>query len=142
MRKAGRPERLPIIGVIGAGDPDLAPELRLAAGEIGRWIARAGCHLLTGGGAGVMAAAAEGFCAVERRGLSVGILPAGRPARLYPNRWVELPIRTHLRGLDPRGPDSRNPINVLTCLALVALPGGQGTRAELELALARRPPPG
>jgi uncharacterized protein (TIGR00725 family) len=140
MESAGRVRRRPIVGVIGSGDPDLTAPERLLPSAVGRWIAGARAHLLTGGGAGVMEAAAEGFCSVEHEGLSIGVLPAGRPRHLYPNRWVELPIVTHLRGEDPLGADSRNHINVLTCHALVAFPGRGGTRAELELALARRPP--
>lgn len=137
-----QPELLPIIGVIGSHETALASDLGKAAGEIGCWIAGAGCHLLTGGGPGIMAAAAAGFCSVDRRrGLSIGILPAGKPL-LYPNRWVELPICTHLTGSDPRATESRNHINVRTSLALVALPGSKGTLAELELALARPRPPG
>jgi uncharacterized protein (TIGR00725 family) len=142
LGSAGRPELRPIIGVIGSHEPDLAPPVRRAAIDVGSWIARAGCHLLTGGGPGVMAAAAEGFCAVERRGLSIGILPAGRPPADYPNRWVEVPIRTHLVGDEPLSLDSRNHINVRTCLALVALPGGKGTHAELVLALDPERPQG
>ena len=39
-------------------------------------VARLGAHLLTGGGYGVMAAAAQGFVAVaDRAGLSIGIVP-------------------------------------------------------------------
>jgi hypothetical protein len=87
-----------------------------------------------------MEAVAHGFCSEDHLGLSIGILPAGRPPELYPNRWVEVAIRTHLRGDDPAGPGSRNPINMLTSDLLVAFAGGAGTRAELELAGRRTPP--
>ncbi len=110
---------------------------RLAV-PLGVWIARAGHHLLTGGGGGVMAAVSEAFVAVEpRAGVSIGVLPgpAARPG--YPNAFVEVPIRTHLpltgaMGADPR---SRNHVNVLTSDVIVALPGGEGTRSEVQLAL-------
>jgi uncharacterized protein (TIGR00725 family) len=128
-----------IIAVIGSGD-EITEAQRSSPIEVGRWIAEAGFHLLTGGGAGVMEAVSEGFCSASREGFSIGIIPAGKPAGQYPNRWVEIPILTHLRGANPRGPDSRNHINILTASAVVAFPGRGGTRAELELTVARKPP--
>lgn len=131
-------ERLPIVAVIGSGGR-LDEDAKLAPRRAGELVARSGHHLLTGGGGGVMEAASEGFCSVpkpERTGLCIGVLPAGRPATQYPNPWVELPIVTHLAGEDPRGPGSRNHINVRTAHAVVAFPGGGGTHAELEIALA------
>lgn len=131
--------RLPIVAVIGSGDPDHGnPDLAVA---VGRLIAELGFHLLTGGGRGVMADACRGFTSVpDRTGLALGIIPrsaTGDEAKAgYPNPWVELPILTHLAGrLGPDGEDSRNPINVLTAWRIVALPGGEGTRAEIRLAL-------
>jgi uncharacterized protein (TIGR00725 family) len=132
-------KRLPIVAVIGSGDaghgnPDLAE-------AVGRLIAGMGFHLLTGGGRGVMANACRGFASVpDRAGLSLGIIPRSPegdgPKSGYPNPWVEVPILTHLTGrLGPDGEDSRNAINVLTASRLVALPGGEGTRAEIRLAL-------
>ena len=64
--------RLPIVAVIGSGDPDHGnPDL---AAAIGRLIAEMGFHLLTGGGRGVMADACRGFTSVTpmRRFLSKG----------------------------------------------------------------------
>jgi uncharacterized protein (TIGR00725 family) len=139
MKPAGEPELRRIIAVIGSGDP-LHEAQKQFPHEVGQWIAQAGFHLLTGGGSGVMEAAGEGFCSVPRAGCSIGIVPAGRPRGQYPNRWVEIPILTHLKGANPRGPDSRNHINILTAHAVVAFPGRGGTRAELELALARPVP--
>jgi uncharacterized protein (TIGR00725 family) len=106
-------------------------------------LARLGVHLLTGGGGGTMEAVARGFVSVaSRRGLSLAILPAdeaepGRAPRGYPNPHVEIAIRTQLplRGARGAEPLSRNHLNVLSADALVALPGGPGTRSELELAL-------
>lgn len=125
-----------IVGVMGSGS---AAHTELAA-PLGRWIAEAGFHLLTGGGAGVMASVAEAFVGVSpRAGLSLGVLPsdAGVSPPGYPNRWVELPIVTHLpaRGVDGASRESRNHVNVLTATVLVVLPGGPGTRSEAELAL-------
>ena len=98
-----------------------------------------GFHLLTGGGEGVMAAVSEAFAVVpDRRGLAIGVLPnanddplCSQPAG-YPNRWVELAIRTHLplSGVRGLGPLSRNHINVLTADVVIALPGGAGTSSE------------
>jgi uncharacterized protein (TIGR00725 family) len=124
---------LKIVGVMGSGG-EVAIE---RAEELGAMLARMGVHLLTGGGAGVMAAVSRGFAGVEdRRGLVIGVLPADRgPA--YPNPWVEIPIRTHLPLSGERGeePMSRNHINVLSADALIALPGGPGTLSEVRLAL-------
>jgi len=130
-------ERRKVITVIGSGD-SLDEAAEQAPFELGCWIGISGFHLLTGGGDGVMAAVSRGFCSVPHAGLSIGIIPAGKPAGKYPNAWVELPITTHLRGDDPRGPDSRNHINVLTADAIVAFPGGAGSQAELEIALQLR----
>jgi uncharacterized protein (TIGR00725 family) len=106
------------------------------ADPLGRLLADLGVHLLTGGGGGVMAAVTRAFVeSPDRRGLAIGVLPAA--GRGYPNEWVEIPIATHLplsgaKGEDPR---SRNHINVLSCDAIVALPGGAGTLSEVRLAL-------
>jgi len=133
-------ERLPIVGVMGSGRQPHEER----AGALGRWLARQGVHLLTGGGGGVMESVSRAFCEVaDRRGLSIGVLPGwegagARGARAgYPNPWVEIPLHTHLplsgdRGTDPR---SRNHINVLSSDVLVALPGGAGTASEVRLAL-------
>ena len=130
--------RLPIVGVMGSGEhrhEDLAQPL-------GTWLASQGVHLLTGGGAGVMAAVSQAFHSVEdRRGLTIGVLPCGEyspdspPG--YPSPWIEIPIQTHL----PRSAakdtalHSRNPINILTSDVIVALPGSLGTSSEVKLAL-------
>lgn len=125
----GSVTRLPVVGVMGSGTAEHAA-LAEAAGRV---IARLGCHLLTGGHGGVMRAASRAFVREPgRRGLCIGVLKAGGE----PNEFVELPIRTHLplsgeQGTDPM---SRNHVNVLTADALVFLPGGGGTRSELELA--------
>jgi uncharacterized protein (TIGR00725 family) len=133
--------RRPVIGVMGSG----RDRHDLVAGPVGAWIAGQGFHLLTGGGGGVMEAVGEAFAAVpDREGLVIGVLPSsdGDPRRGqppgYPNRWVELAIRTHLPLSGARGgaPLSRNHINVLTADVVVALPGGLGTSSEVRLAIA------
>ncbi len=130
--------RLPVVGVLGSGTNAHAER----AAALGRWLAGEKVHLLTGGGGGVMAAVSAAFAAVPgRRGLVIGVLPArsadnAEPPPGYPNRWVELPIVTHLplTGAHGTEPLSRNHINVLTAHVLVALPGGLGTRSEILLA--------
>lgn len=127
-----------LVGVMGSGTQEHA-EL---AEPLGRWLGSAGYDLLTGGGGGVMAAVCRGFAEVPgRAGVSVGILPAGPPPG-YPNPWVDVAIRTHLpqRGAEGAGERSRNHLNVLSPDALVVLPGGAGTRTEVELAFRYRKP--
>lgn len=117
-------------------------------GLLGRWLAREGVHLLTGGGDGVMKAVSKAFFEVaNRKGLVIGVLRAADadPSLLapgYPNPFVELPIRTHLPLSGPDGTDarSRNHINVLTADVVIAMPGGEGTRSETELAIRYRKP--
>lgn len=138
-RPMGQP-RLPIVGVIGSGT-DRHEDL---AGPLGTWLASEGVHLLTGGGAGVMESVSRAFHRIrDREGLVIGIVP-GRiaadgyePKRGYPNRWVEVPILTHLSLSGVRGADplSRNHINVLSSDVLIALPGSHGTASEARLAL-------
>jgi predicted Rossmann-fold nucleotide-binding protein len=88
-----------------------------------------------------------------RAGLVLGIVPANvepleaiesrRPSAVeydvppgYPNEWVEIAIYTHLPDSGPEGTlrSSRNHINVLSADAIVALPGREGTVAEMWLA--------
>jgi len=132
--------RRPVVGVMGSGKErwdDLARPL-------GLWLAGQGCHLLTGGGSGVMSAVAEAFASVERRGGAViGILPGDEeqgvvvPPPGYPNEWVEIAIHTHLPFSGAHGTEafSRNHLNVLSADVVIALPGSVGTRSEVVLAL-------
>jgi uncharacterized protein (TIGR00725 family) len=123
------------------GSGTSAEEMRCR--ELGGWLANEGVHLLTGGGGGAMAAVSRGFFeSTNRAGLVLGVLPAraqgaSEPPAGYPNRWVEVPIRTHLHLSGPAGTDpaSRNHINVLSSDVIIALPGSWGTRSEVELAV-------
>ena len=128
-----------IIGVMGSGSKPHQDK----AFPLGKAIARAGFHLLNGGGWGVMEAVSQAFTSVPNRpGLLVGIIPGQitqqgyRSHEGYPNPYIELPIYTHLPGLNDDFSDSRNPINVLSSDILVVLPGSRGTLCELKLALA------
>ena len=132
---------LPIVGVLGSGS-DPQPE---RAEPLGRMLAEEGVHLLTGGGGGAMECVSRAFATAPgaRLGRVIGILPGSvedgcyeaRPG--YPNRWVEIPVRTHLplSGITGSSTLSRNHINILTSDALIVLAGGPGTRSEVNLAL-------
>jgi uncharacterized protein (TIGR00725 family) len=139
--------KLPIVGVLGQG-ARIPPERARLAREVGAMVARLGAHLLTGGGYGVMEAAAQGFTAIDpRAGLSIGIVPRaadgafdtpnrdldGRP---YPNAYIEIAIMTPLppRVADWHSEPGRNHINILTTDANIVLPGNVGTRNELDMA--------
>ena len=132
--------RRPIVGVMGSAVDPHADRAR----QVGRWIAVQGYHLLTGGGDGVMGAVTEAFVNVqERAGAALAVVPcrpgdpAARPLDGYPNRWVEIPIFTHLDTGRPAGDglSSRNHLNVLSSTAIIFLPGGAGTASEGRLAL-------
>ena len=145
----GAPNRRRVVAVIGSGtiaDP--------ACDEVGRLIATLGFDLLTGGGSGVMAAVSRAFFQTpSRQGVVIGVVPAAvssldaleahepsdveyAPPSGYPNDWVEIAIYTHLpaTGTEGRHRMSRNHINVLSADAIVALPGQEGTQAEMWLA--------
>jgi uncharacterized protein (TIGR00725 family) len=128
------------IGVVGSGTNEHDDLAR----EVGTLLAGLGVNLLTGGGQGVMASVSRAFSQAPRRhGVCIGIIPCaseeerGKPRIGYPNEFVELAIYTHLPYSGRRGKDelSRNHINVLSSAALIALPGADGTSAEVELAL-------
>jgi uncharacterized protein (TIGR00725 family) len=127
------------VGVIGSGVDEHAE----TAHAVGALLARLGVNLLTGGGRGVMRAVSRAFTQAERtRGICIGIIPCLSerdrltPKEGYPNEFVELAIYTHLPLSGQRGMEdlSRNHINVLSCAAIVALPGGPGTESEVLLA--------
>jgi uncharacterized protein (TIGR00725 family) len=112
--------------------------------DIGELLAGLGVNLLTGGGRGVMTSVSRAFVQAQRnRGICIGIIPCfseterSKPKDGYPNQYVELAIYTHLPYSGPRGKDdlSRNHINVLSSVAVIALPGEEGTATEVSLAL-------
>jgi uncharacterized protein (TIGR00725 family) len=133
------------VGVMGSGT-DEHDEI---AREIGELLASLGVNLLTGGGDGVMTSVSRAYVRAKRaRGICIGIIPCfsererARPRNGYPNRYVELAIRTHLphSGLQGKDDLSRNHINVLTSDAIIALPGEHGTASEVSLAADYRRP--
>src|SRR5262247_2430350 len=128
------------VGVIGSG----TFEHEAYARAVGELLAELGVNLLTGGGRGVMTAVSRAFSRRPRtRGICIGIIPCeseadrARPKAGYPNEFVELAIHTHLpySGTEGTHDLSRNHINVLSCAAIVALPGEAGTASEIELAI-------
>lgn len=137
-KKMQAAKRRPVVGVMGSG----VRPCRSLAVPLGRLLARMDVHLLTGGGAGAMAAVSQAFAEADRRaGLVIGVLPGrsadGEPPPGYPNPWVEVELRTRLEARGEAGGSaiSRNHINVLSSDVVVALPGGAGTRSEALLAL-------
>ncbi len=132
------------VGVMGSGEQ----RHQSLADGVGQLLVGFDVNLLTGGGGGVMEAVSRAFIGSRRgRGICIGIIPCSEenrmiPKRGYPNEFVELPIYTHLPYSGDRGNEdlSRNHINVLSCEAIVALPGGPGTASEVSLALRYRKP--
>ncbi len=97
-----------------------------------------------------MAAVSQAFAEVpDRKGSVIGVIPASGPCdspqarsayaplQGYPNSWVDIPIYTHLPLSGASGKDiaSRNHIIILSADAIVAFPGSEGTRSEIQLAL-------
>ncbi len=112
----------PLIGVIGAGDPD--PGLEATAERVGALVAASGCALVTGGLGGVMRAASKG--ARDAGGTTVGILPGTDPASA--NEFVDVALPTGLG-------EMRNLLVVRASTVLIAVGGGLGTLSEIALAL-------
>jgi uncharacterized protein (TIGR00725 family) len=119
------------------------------AQPVGELLAELGVNLLTGGGGGVMRSVSRVFTQAQRkRGICIGILPCrseqerGKPKDGYRDEFVELAIYTHLPLSGARGKEdlSRNHINVLSCAALIALPGELGTSTEVSLAVDYKKP--
>jgi uncharacterized protein (TIGR00725 family) len=122
-RKA-RGKRRPIIGIMGASEPD--PNSLAAARELGALVAERGWIVLTGGRpVGVMAAACAGAKEIPG-GMTLGILP-GAEGGAGPD--VDVAVFTGVG-------EARNVINVLTSDVVVACGvEGPGTASEVALAL-------
>ncbi|VEP11486.1 DNA-binding protein [Hyella patelloides LEGE 07179] len=129
-----------VIGIIGSG----TNPWREYAEPLAQWIAQQDYHLLTGAGKGVMASASKAFCQVKnRQGVCLGIVPTKpnktlefTPKDNYPNPWVEIAIITPLPTFEGNNVErvSRNYICVLSSDLLIALPGNEGTKNEIDLA--------
>ncbi|GAB4452754.1 MAG: hypothetical protein OHK0029_04280 [Armatimonadaceae bacterium] len=122
-----------VVCVVGGSDATLeeATQERVLAQakELGKRLAELQtAHLLTNGGSGVARAVSEGFYGVHPRG---GIILAAVPKAKGsegPNDFVEIPLFTHLDG------DNCSHVAVSTADVVVALPGGDETLSEIELA--------
>lgn len=112
----------PAVAVIGPGT-DVAAELLVAAEEIGRGLGAAGYLVVTGGLAGVMAAAARGARAAG--GTAVGLLPGSDPTAA--DDAMEVVVATGLGEL-------RNVLVVRAATVVVAVGGSWGTLSEVALA--------
>jgi uncharacterized protein (TIGR00725 family) len=111
-----------IIGVIGAGRAD--EELLKIAEEVGRFLAKEGVIVITGGLGGVMEAVSRG--AYLEGGITVGILPTLRKEDANP--YVKIPIPTGLG-------EMRNSLIVRASDVLIAIGGEYGTLSEIAFAL-------
>ena len=140
-----------MIAVIGSGKEQHS-NLSI---PLGKWIAENGYSLINGGGSGVMLSTAKAFCSVtNRKGLVIGVIPSNStcsslverqsymPPSDYPNQYTEVIIRTHLHLSGALGKNiaSRNHIIILSANTVIALPGGAGTRSEIELAMEYKKP--
>ena len=110
------------VAVVGPGEATTEELVRARA--VGAGLAARGAVVVTGGLAGVMAAACEG--AVRAGGTAVGILPGSD--RAAANRWVTVAIASGLGEL-------RNGLIVRCADALIAIGGAYGTLSEVALAL-------
>ena len=117
-----------IIAVYGSARPAAGDALYEDARRLGALLARQGHTVMTGGYCGMMEAVSRG--AEEAGGKTIGVTCAEieryRPSGANP--WVQVNI--HTETLNQR-------LEVLTRQpdAMIALPGGIGTLAELSLAL-------
>ena len=114
--------RRPTLAISGQGVPESPPANRLAE-ECGRLAARRGAAVLTGGLAGVMAAAARG--ARAEGGVVVSILPGTDPAEGIADADVRICTGAG---------EGRDLVLVASADAVIAIGGGWGTLAEIGLA--------
>jgi uncharacterized protein (TIGR00725 family) len=112
------------IGVIGSSAA-IPSDVKEVAFQVGKFIAKAGAVLITGGRGGVMAAACEG--AKSEKGITIGILPEATLE--YMNPFVDIPITTGI-GF------ARNFINISSSDALISIRGAGGTLSEIGYAIA------
>jgi hypothetical protein len=105
------------ITVIGSGDNNSHSS---TAYEIGRYIAKNGWVLISGGKGGIMEAAAKGV--YDGNGIAIGIIPDSDSGGA--NKYCSIVIPTGVG-------NARNMINILSGDAVIALCGGWGTLSEI-----------
>lgn len=114
--------RRPTLAISGQGAPE-SPPVNTLAEECGRIAAQRGAAVLTGGLAGVMAAAARGARAAG--GVVVSILPGTDPAEGIADADVRICTGAG---------EGRDLVLVASADAVIAIGGGWGTLAEIGLA--------
>lgn len=118
-------QRVPLVAVIGASS---APsEVLSIAQEVGTEIASRVCHLVCGGGLGVMEAACKGFRFGRNelnpiRIQSIGVLPGNKKSEA--NEYVDIAMPTGI-GI------ARNAIIARMADGIIAVGGGSGTLSEI-----------
>ncbi|UCD64404.1 MAG: TIGR00725 family protein [Candidatus Zixiibacteriota bacterium] len=117
-----RPNRKPVIGVVGAGK--CSGKLKEMAAEVGRYVAENGGVIVCGGLGGIMEGAARG--AREAGGVTIGIIPSDNPGDA--NEYIDHVIPTGLG-------EARNILVVRTADVVVAFPGKYGTLSEMAFTL-------
>ncbi len=113
---------LPVIGVVGSGEPDA--RLEELAEKVGMWIAHRGAVLVNGGLDGVMRASARGC--KRHGGITIGFLPG--TSRRDANPYIDIAIPTGMG-------EMRNILIVRASRGLIAVGGGYGTLSEIAIAL-------
>jgi uncharacterized protein (TIGR00725 family) len=122
-----------IIGVMGERDNPHHAYTK----PLGQWIAKQGYHLLTGGMDGVMAAVSQEFCAANyRNGKCIGVIPTDGHA----NAWVEVAVASPYARFNKSEGVSANHSNIHYSDVVIALPGGNGTKNEVGLAVEKKTP--
>ncbi len=112
--------RMKQVVVIGSSDDATHSD---EARAIGKFIARNGWALITGGRGGIMEAASRG--AADAGGLVIGILPGESPDEANPYCTAVIPTGMGF---------ARNAVNVLSADVIVAIAGRSGTLSELAFA--------
>ena len=106
------------ISVIGSGEN--SRHNNTVAYEIGKFIAKNGWVLISGGKGGIMEAASKG--ARDANGITVGIIPDADSGGA--NKFCSIVIPTGIG-------HARNMINILSGDVVVAISGGWGTLSEI-----------
>ncbi|GAB2661372.1 SLOG cluster 4 domain-containing protein [Nocardia goodfellowii] len=117
---------MPPVQIAVCGPRDCTPADAAHARTVGRLLAEAGATVLCGGGAGVMAAVAEGACTAG--GLVIGVRPDSDRSASCPG--LSAVLYTNMG-------EARNAILVWSADAVIVIGGSWGTLSELALARRR-----